>query len=644
MKLAYVPREEIARALDAVAVEGDRHAAFADLCRLNTLYMIMRAGSGHIGTSFSSIDLVSWLMLNVVRPQEPNERAIYFSSKGHDVPALYSVLIALGALEFDRIHMLRRLDGLPGHPDVGTPHIVANTGSLGMGISKAKGMVIANRLADRPVPIFVLTGDGELQEGQFWESLPSAVHGRMGEITVIVDHNKLQSDTFVARVNDLGDVEARLASCGWHVVRRDGHDPSAIAATFAELNRITDRPKVWIADTIKGRGVSFMEHTALRGDEWLYRYHSGAPSEAEYAAALAELTEAVNRRLLDADQPEVQLAWLELPTRRPPPPAAQRLVAAYSEALVEAAGRDERIVALDGDLMVDCGLLPFRDRFPDRFVEAGIAEQDMVSMAGGMALRGMLPIVHSFACFLSTRPNEQIYNNATEQTKIIYVASLAGLVPAGPGHSHQSVRDISALGAVPGLVLIEPSCEAEVKMAVDFAVRDSDQSCYLRLFTPPIELPYELPADYRLTLGRGLQLTSGQDAALFSYGPTMLSQAVRASGLLHARGIGLAVYNLPWLNRVDPAWLADAVGSVEWVFTLDDHYVTQGQGDLILSALMELERPLGCRARKLGLTEIPHCGANDEVLEAHRLDEASLADTIEAAVGNRQATAAMGGD
>ena len=133
---------------------------------------------------------------------------------------------------------------------------------------------------------------------------------------------------------------------------------------------------------------------------------------------------------------------------------------AYGEALLAAAEQEPRLVALDADLRLDTGLVEFRERFPDRFFECGIAEQDMVSQAGAMALAGLLPVCHSFACFLSTRPNEQIYNNATERSKVIYVGSLAGLVPGGPGHSHQSVRDISALGAMPGMALLEPFSRA----------------------------------------------------------------------------------------------------------------------------------------------------------------------------------------
>ena len=182
----------------------------------------------------------------------------------------------------------------------------------------------------------------------------------------------------------------------------------------------------------------------------LYAYHSGAPSTEVYERALSELQDMLTSLVSEAGIREIRY----LTTQRPaaaPLQAPQKLVVAYSHALVGQAEKNPRLVALDADLVLDCGLIPFRKKFPDRFVECGIAEQDMVSQAGGMALQGALPLVHSFACFLSTRPNEQIYNNATEGTKIGYVGSLAGLLPSGPGHSHQCVRDIASLGGIPGL-------------------------------------------------------------------------------------------------------------------------------------------------------------------------------------------------
>src|SRR5918992_4021063 len=203
LELTYVPAAEFARVRDANGSAVRKAEAFAALARINTLYMIAGAWSGHIGTSFSSLEIMSWLFLNELRDLDkgPQHCDIFFSSKGHDAPALYSVLVGLGLLPEEKLHQLRRLHGLPGHPHVETPFIQANTGSLGMGISKAKGMAIANRLAGAPRRIFVLTGDGELQEGQIWESLGSAANRRLGENVAILDHNKLQSDTWVDQVS-----------------------------------------------------------------------------------------------------------------------------------------------------------------------------------------------------------------------------------------------------------------------------------------------------------------------------------------------------------------------------------------------------------------------------------------------------------
>src|SRR5258705_108641 len=421
LELRYVPVEEFTRVVNAKADAAAKAAAFAALARINTLYMIEGAWSGHIGTSFSSLEIMSWLFLNELRDLDrgPDRCDIFFSSKGHDAPALYAALIGLGLLPAEKLHQLRRLGGLPGHPHVETPYIQANTGSLGMGISKAKGMALANRLAGTPRRIFVLTGDGELQEGQFWESLGSAANMNLGEIVAIVDHNKIQSDTWVRNVSDLG-----------------------------------------------------------------------APNT-------------------------------ETRTRNPrrEPRDTHNLVAAYGKALVEQAGRHPHLMVLDADLIKDCGLLEFAARYPQRFVECGIAEQDMVSMACGMARRGALPVAHSFSCFLSTRPNEQIYNQCSEASKVMYVGSLAGVIPGGPGHSHQSVRDISALGAVPNLLLAEPAAEAEVHALLDFLINETPESAYLRLVSVKWPLPFAYPSRLRVAPGYGWTVRPGNDAVVFGYGP-----------------------------------------------------------------------------------------------------------------------------
>jgi transketolase len=624
--LTYAPLLSIAAVRAATADPIARAELLADVCRLNTLYMIMQAGSGHIGSSFSSTDLITWLWTEELVDANsgmPNADT-YFSSKGHDAPALYSLLIALGKIAFDRLHQLRRLGGLPGHPDVeSTPFIATNTGSLGMGVSKAYGMARAHRFTGRAGRIVLMTGDGELQEGQIWESLQPAANERLSEIIAIVDHNTLQSDSAVSAVSDLGPIEEKFHAFGWAVRRIDGHDFAAIRDAFAEFATITDRPKALIADTIKGKGVSFMEGLAC-GDQ-TYHFHAGAPSLKDYLAAVAELTSRINDRLARVHATPLLAAAAPLPVRIAPA-RPERLVLAYGDELLQMARTRPEIVVLDGDLLSDCGIEAFKETLPERFIECGIAEQHMVSAAGGMALNGILPVVHSFACFLSTRANEHIYNNATERTKIIYTATLAGVVPGGPGHSHQSVRDISAIGSVPGLTAIEPCNEREARLAIRWAVETNTASTYLRFVNVPLDLPYTLPASYRLEVGRGVTLRDGSDVALVGYGPLLNANAWHAAEVLADRGIGAAVINLPWLNRIDDDWVADRFSRFAAVVTLDNHYVTLGQGVMVTAALART----GVRARvtSIGLTDVPVCGANAEVLAHHGLDAASIAETV----------------
>ncbi len=630
--LHFVPFKELDRVRKSSFDKFRTAQLFADLCRVNALYMIMQAGSGHIGSSFSSLDIVSWLYLNEMRlPRTLEEfrrtdHDIYFSSKGHDAPGLYAVLIGLGLLGEEQLNRLRRLDGLPGHPDVGTPFIEANTGSLGMGLSKATGMVLANRWRGKRRKVFLLTGDGEWQEGQIWEALSSAANRGLHEITLIVDHNKIQSDSWVEKVGPLGDFEKKLALFGWRVFRCDGHHLIHFSEAIKKSRNETKNPTIIIADTVKGKGVSFMQGDALRPGERLYRFHSGAPDFELYEKAFQELGKRIEESASSLALRPIQFHQAALLPRQSIS-NPQRLVDEYAKALVHAAEKHPDLVVLDADLALDCGLLPFETKYPARFIECGIAEQDMVSMAGGLALQGLLPVVHSFASFLTARANEQLFVNATEHTKIIYVGSLAGLLPSSPGHSHQAVRDISVLAAIPDLCLVAPCCREELEAAFSWAVEENSHSTYLRLSSVPWEVSFRLPPDYRLKKGRGVALNTGKDAALFAYGPVMLSEAWNASLRLKQKyGIELQVINLPWLNEVDHDWLKEVIAGYRNVFMLDDHLIKGGQGQMLAARIGGFEAAV--QTRCFGVEGIPFCGQNREVLKAHGLDGEHLADRI----------------
>ncbi len=651
VSIKLIPTRVFHRVHETCKDEIQKLTLLADMCRANTLAIVKRAGSGHLGTSFSSMDLVAWLYYRELNTLEVGldspDRDIYFSSKGHDVPGLYAVFHALGVLSTEKVLKLRRLGGLDGHPDVGIPGIESNSGSLGMGISKARGMSWAKRYRNNGGRVFVMIGDGEMQEGQNYEGLHAAVQHNINNLTVIMDHNKVQSDKLISEIMDLGELETKIRTFGWHVARCDGHDFNEIQKVMAELAKVEDKPKFLIADTIKGRGVSFMEHpAALEMGKGLYPWHAGAPDDASFIKGHDEMLHRIDEglkaagldplELVDVDEEAAKKTNLEgepvsqaAPLRKIDKAAREYVTKALGDALVEQGEKRDDLIVLDADLAADCRLRKFETTYPERFVQNGIAEQDMVSMAGGLAHAGLLPVVSSFASFLASRANEQIYNNATEKTKIIYLNHYAGLIPAGPGKSHQSIRDISLFGALPNCVILQPACGAEAKMVLDWCVEQATDNCAIRLIIGPSPRLLELPADYQFTFGQGVALTEGNDATLFAYGPVMVHEALLAAEALADKGFKLRVINQPWLNRVDNDWLKNTIGDQKNVFVVEDHAPVGGLGDTLLNAISELGMAGDCKLTKFAVEGYPACGTPPEALRFHQLDGAMLATRIQ---------------
>jgi transketolase len=630
IKLLLAGQQEFQRVRASPIDKYRKLTLLADMSRANTLTCVKRAGSGHLGSSFSSLDIVTLLYHSGMNTAELGighpDRDIYFSSKGHDVPGLYAVLFSLGILPKDKFINLRRIGGTFGHPDVRTPGIEANSGSLGMGVSKAKGMAAAKALRGHQGRVFVMTGDGELQEGQIYESLQTAAHQRVNNLNVIVDHNKVQSDKQVADIIELGDLVSKCRAFGWHVARCDGHDFRQLEGVLAEFREVTDKPKILIADTLKGRGVSFMEHpAALAACGGVYRWHAGAPDDRSFEAGFAEITERINHELTECHLAPLVLEEVPATPRAASGVSREFVAEAFGRALVDIAAEREDIIVVDGDLAADCRIRAFELKYPERFIENGIAEQDMVSMAGGLALQGLLPIVNSFASFLAAKSNEQIYNNACEQTKIIYVCHYAGLIPAGPGSSHQSIRDISLFGALPDCVILQPCNAEETRMALRHCV-DGPRAIYmLRIVIGPSPRLITLPEGYRLTAGQGVALTDGSDATLFAYGPVMLNEALLAAELLDREGLRLKVVNMPWLNRFDRSWLGEVLGQCRRIYVLEDHSPVGALGDAMLNELNAGGFLSTRQFRKFGVEGYPACGTPQEALQHHGLDGASLA-------------------
>lgn len=255
--------------------------------RIEVLKMLTRAGSGHTGGSLSIIEILVALYLVKLRhdPQNPKwpGRDRFVLSKGHGAPALYAILARMGYFDPAELLKLRKIGGmLQGHPyNMTTPGIEISTGSLGQGLSVANGMALAARMDNSPVRIYVLMGDGETQEGQIWEAAMTAAHYRLDNVCGIIDSNKLQIDGSLSEVMNVEPLSKKWEAFGWQVFETDGHDLAGLIATFDQCEQVKGKPSLVIANTTKGKGVSFMEGRV--------QYHGVAPTEAELEQALLEL-------------------------------------------------------------------------------------------------------------------------------------------------------------------------------------------------------------------------------------------------------------------------------------------------------------------------------------------------------------------
>lgn len=259
--------------------------AKAKQLRIDSLNLIYNAQSGHPGGSFSAADILTVLYYKEMDydPKDPHkkDRDRFILSKGHCSPILYSIFADVGYFPKEELKTYRDLGRLTGHPNPKLPGVEIATGSLGQGLSVGHGMALAYKLDKIDKRIYVMLGDGELQEGSCWEAIMSAGHYKSDNLIAIVDNNKVAQDHTTKDLKDIEPIDKKFEDFGWDVLRIDGHDINAIIEALDKAKNNSGKPTVIIADTIKGKGVSFME-----GD---HNWHGKAPDEEKYKLALEEL-------------------------------------------------------------------------------------------------------------------------------------------------------------------------------------------------------------------------------------------------------------------------------------------------------------------------------------------------------------------
>ena len=599
-------------------------AAAAEMRAMN-LTSIFAAGSGHPGGTLSVMDVAAALYLNELNhdPSNPNwpERDRVFWSAGHKAPALYVALGRAGYFPLDDVVLLRQLGAkFEGHPNwQKVPGVEVSSGSLGQGLGAAVGNALAGKLRGASFRVYVIMGDGEQQEGSIWEAAMSAGHYKLGNVCAIVDVNRLQIDGWVKEVMNVEPLAEKYAAFGWNVIEIDGHDIPQILDAFARARRETGRPSVILARTIKGKGVSFMENEA--------GWHGVAPKKEQFEKALNELVgpefsraraeallqrAASNAKAVAANAKEgipkfTREYWWNSRDSMKVEMDPTRM--GFGRGL-ERAGEDPRVVTLHADISGSIRITDFEAKHPERknrVFSVGIAEQNMMSVAAGLAREGLIPVTGTYGVFASGRAWDQIRTTICYSNLNVKIAGAHGGISVGPdGATHQALEEISLTSILPNMNVVVPCDSVETDKATMYSLLSLQGPCYLRFAreATPIVTHAETPFEFgvaNVIRYRGEQArfedafdtflgtryrSEREQLSIIACGP-MVAEAMRAAWILKEEyGLETRIVNVHSVKPLDVATVVHAAEDTHAVITAEEHQAG-GFGNIIAGTILQ---------------------------------------------------------
>ena len=582
--------------------------------RIESVKATSEAGSGHPSSCCSAADILAVLFFSVMRydpknPKAPNSDR-FVLSKGHAAPLLYAAWAEAGLFPKSELLKLRTLGSdLEGHPTPRLPFVDMATGSLGQGLPAGVGLAFNAKSIDKTdYRTYVLMGDGESVEGSVWEAAEVARHAELDNLCAIVDVNRLgQSDPTMLQ-HDMDAYRARWAGFGWNAIVVDGHDIAAVLAAFEEASRTKGRPTVLLAKTFKGRGISFIENHP----EW-----HGKPLKKgeETQKALDELARQLKSVSVEPQIKAPTAIKAIAPTKGSMAPAPYKVGdsaatrEAFGAALLALGEASSQVVALDADVKNSTYSDKFGKRFPDRFLENFIAEQNMLGAAAGVAACGKIPFVATFAAFF-TRAYDFIRMAAISQSNIKLVGTHVGVSIGEDGPSQMGLEDLAMMSAQPGVTVLYPSDAMSMYKLVESAASHKGM-VYLRAGRPKTPVIYGTEETFRIGGSKVLRQSAADRLTIVAAGVTLF-EALKAHDQLKAVGIATRVVDLYSIVPVDQATLIECARATGGRFlTVEDHYAHGGLGDAVLSALASE----GVRVRKLAVRDIPRSGKPEELVD-----------------------------
>src|SRR3989338_1784930 len=595
----------------------------ANLMRGYNLIALNCAGSGHAGGTLSIMDIAAVLYLDIASHDPKNytwdDRDRIVWSGGHKAPALYVSLGMSGYFPIEDVVTLRKYES----PFQGHPHwlylngVEVSTGSLGQGLGIGVGMALRAKIDKKNNRVYVITGDGEWDEGSMWESAMEANHYCLDNLCVIVDRNMLQIDGSTEIVMKLKSIEKKLASFGFTTIRTDGHNIKKIITAFEQAKKSKRHPTAIIFETTKGKGASFMENKA--------GWHGKAPNDAELAQALKELKldKVLNVKKLKskafnfqkkADKKIDQLVpkfkkdyfWnkqenmkvIMEPTRF-----------GFGRTL-EKWGDDKRIICLGLDISTSVTISKFYENFParsTRFLSMGIQEQSATTVAAGLAKEGKLPILSTYGVFCSQRNADQMRTTVCYSNLNVFFAGAHGGISVGPdGATHQSLEEISVVGILPNMHLVVPCDVVETQKAAEYLLFKIKGPKYLRFAreATPIVSDNKTPFIFgkaNVIRYRGVNKdfakafetvlaskykNEKEEVAIIACCPEV-PEAMRAAWILKEQyNIETRVLNVHTVKPLDKQAIIQVAKDVTIIVTAEEHQ-KGGFGSLIAAAIME---------------------------------------------------------
>lgn len=582
--------------------------------RIESVRATSEAGSGHPSSCCSAADIVATLFFSVMRYDPKNPKAVnsdrFVLSKGHAAPLLYAAWAEAGLFPKSDLLKLRTLaSDLEGHPTPRLPFVDMATGSLGQGLPVGVGIALNAKFVDKlDHRTYVLLGDGESVEGSVWEAAEVARFHGLDNLCAIIDVNRLgQSDPTMLQ-HDMDGYRSRWSGFGWQALVVDGHDIAALLAAFDNAVRTKGRPTVILAKTFKGKGVSFMENQPA----W---HGKPVPKGEDTQKAIEEL----NGRLkpggatLSFKLPSAasQTAAVNAPLPRSPYKVGDSAATreAFGVALEALGAVNSLVVGLDADVKNSTYTEKFGKKFPDRFFENFIAEQNMIGAAAGLAACGKIPFAATFACFL-TRAYDFIRMAAISHSNIKLVGTHVGVSIGEDGPSQMGLEDIAMMAAQPGVTVLYPSDATSTYRLVEAAAAHKG-TVYIRVGRPKSPVLYG-PDETFYIGGSKLVRQSPSDVLTIIAAGVTLFEALKAYDRLAAAGISVRVIDLYSIVPIDRTTLLESARTTQdRILTVEDHYAHGGLGDAVLNAV----GTEGVKVHKLAVRAIPRSGKPDELVD-----------------------------